>query len=135
VAPLPKRRILLHSNRTIERANDLSIIFVHEHEPPAEVYLLFITRFRSCRCCHLCASVYVCGISDEYAVEELDVVHGFGRRGELEAKLRVVPRSMEDVTVAPCCCCCCTGGGQSGHGEGARGIEWRFEGAVASSDS
>ena len=135
MAPLPKRRILLHSNRTIERADDLSIIFVHEHEPPAEVHLIIIIiRFGSCRCrcCHLCASVYVCGISDEHAVEELDVVRGFGRRGELEAKLRVVSRSMEDVAVASYCC---TGGRQSGHGEGARGIEWRFEGAVASSDS
>ena len=130
MAPLPKRRILAHSNRTIQRADDLSIIFIHEHEPPAKVpHFIRSSSCRRCRC--LCAAVDVCGISDEYAVEELDVVRGFGRRRELDAKLGVVPRSMKDVAVG----CCRTGGRQSGHGEGACGIERRFEGGVAGADA
>jgi hypothetical protein len=33
---------------------------------------------------------FVCGVSNEYGLEELDVVRGFGRRGELDAKLRII---------------------------------------------
>ena len=70
----------------------------------------------------------VYGISDEHAVEELDVVSGFGLHEDIDAKFGIVPRGVEDVAVR-------CAGGQSGHGEGAREVKRRFEGAVADADT
>ena len=61
----------------------------------------------------------VCGVS---------VIGDFGRHGDIDAKLGIVPRGVEDVTVR-------CAGGQSGHDEGVRGVKRRFEGAVADADT
>lgn len=50
-APLPNRRILIHPNRTIERAHDLPIVFIHKHESPTEVLVSARTRARHWCCC------------------------------------------------------------------------------------
>jgi hypothetical protein len=95
VAPLPKRRILVHPDRAVQRADDLSIVLVHKYEPPTEVFLSSRSRLFGIRGglpqlgvgvgVGGSVAVDVGGVSDEHAVEELDVVRSLGSHGELDA--------------------------------------------------
>jgi hypothetical protein len=122
-ALLRERLILMHPNRIIERADDLPIVFIHQHKPPTEVL-----SSRSLRrsfdqpprpglgLLQFTLNAEVSDVSFEHAVEELDVVR---HDGELDGKLCVIPCGMKDV--APCA------GGQYGRdGEGARWVERLF---------
>src|SRR6266852_9051952 len=59
-AALLDRRVLKNPDGSVERAHDLTIVFIHEHESPTEVLVSTSTRSRTrtrhwgCSCCSCC---------------------------------------------------------------------------------
>jgi hypothetical protein len=108
VALLSSPRTFTCPDKQIQRTDDVSTVFVHEHEPPTEVLSRprsSLRIYRNRGLSHLWLGVatesptHICRVSKYYTLETFDVVRGFGRRRELNAKLGIITCGVEDEAV------------------------------------